>query len=48
MKLEGCNHVYEHYGTIVVENLNILGMARNQHLARSIADQGWYKFKVML
>jgi len=41
--LEGCNHVYEHYGTVVVENLNILGMGRDQHVTRSIDDQGWYK-----
>ena len=40
--------IAKHYGTVVIEDLNIQGMQRNQHLARSIADQGWYQFKTML
>lgn len=28
------------YQTVIVEDLNVAGMTRNRHLARSIADQG--------
>ncbi|MGC8618419.1 MAG: RNA-guided endonuclease InsQ/TnpB family protein, partial [Thermoplasmata archaeon] len=28
--------------------LNIQGMQRNHHLAKSVTDQGWYQFKTML
>ena len=40
--------IAKHYGTVVIEDLNIQGMQRTQHLARSIADQGLYQFKTML
>ncbi|MGC8563167.1 MAG: RNA-guided endonuclease InsQ/TnpB family protein, partial [Thermoplasmata archaeon] len=40
--------IAKHYGTVVIENLNIQGMQRNHHLAKSVTDQGWYQFKTML
>jgi putative transposase len=35
------NHYVKNYGTICVEDLNIKGMVRNRHLAKSINDAGW-------
>ncbi|MCL5881231.1 MAG: transposase, partial [Candidatus Thermoplasmatota archaeon] len=40
--------IAKHYGTVVVEDLSIQGMQGNHHLAKSITDQGWYRFMTML
>ena len=40
--------IAKHYGTVVIEDLNIRGMAQNHHIAKSIIDQGWYQFGKML
>jgi putative transposase len=36
--------IVKQYDTIVVENLNILGMIKNKHLSRAILDVGWGMF----
>lgn len=36
------------FHTIGIENLNVRGMVRNRHLARSIADMGFFEFRRQL
>jgi len=40
--------IAKHYGTVVIEDLNIQGMAQNHRIAKSVLDQGWHQFKKML
>ena len=37
-----------HYRTIVIEDLNVAGMLANRHLARAIADVGFFEFRRQL
>lgn len=42
------NELLKSYDTIFMEDLNIQGMLRNHHLAKSIQEVGLYKFKEIL
>jgi putative transposase len=42
------NHYITNYGVIYIEDLNIKGMSKNHHLAKSIHDVSWGKFFEML
>jgi putative transposase len=43
-----CNKLVREHDTIVIEDLNVKGMARNRSLARAILDCGWGTFRSMI
>lgn len=42
------NELLEHYDIVFMEDLNVNGMLKNHHLAKSIQEVGFYKFKETL
>lgn len=42
------NQYIAQYGVIYIEDLNVKGMVRNHHLAKSITDSSWSKFFELL
>lgn len=40
--------IVKHYDIIVIEDLSIKKMLKNQYLSKSIANQAWYQFRNML
>ncbi len=42
------NQYITQYGIIIIEDLNVKGMVKNQHLSKSIADSSWSKFFELL
>jgi putative transposase len=42
------NELVKTHDRLVVENLNVSGMARNRRLARAISDAGWAEFARLL
>lgn len=38
----------ENYQTICIEDLNVKGMLKNRHMARSVMDMGFFEFKRQL
>jgi putative transposase len=42
------NALVKNHGRLVIEDLNVIGMLANRHLARAISDAGWAEFARLL